>query len=327
VWFDKDKVRMINQLLIPHKFEIVDLKSVDDVAKAIKTMVVRGAPAIGATGAYGIALAVIKGKSPQEAAETLRNTRPTAQDLFRGIDYVLDKMGNLQKDQAKQAASKAAEEYANWSVEACKSIGEHGSQVIKDGYKIATHCNAGWLATVDWGTALAPIYAAKRQGKNLFVFVDETRPRLQGANLTAWELLNEGIPHAVIADNALGYYMQKREIDMMIVGADRIARNGDFANKIGTYEKAVVAKENGIPFYVAATSTTIDISCDNGDNIPIEERDENEVHFIGKERITPEGSKAMNPAFDVTPAKLITGIITENGIVKPQEIEMAFRSQ
>jgi S-methyl-5-thioribose-1-phosphate isomerase len=324
VWFEKDKIKMINQLVLPHKFEITELKSTNDVALAITSMVVRGAPAIGATGAYGMALAVIKGERPDKAAEVLRNTRPTAQDLFHGIDYILDNIRNTDDSQKKNVALKAAEDYANWSVEACKTIGEHGAGLIKDGFRISTHCNAGWLATVDWGTALSPIYAAKRQKKRIEVYVNETRPRLQGANLTAWELLNEGIAHYVIADNALGYYMKKGEIDLMIVGSDRVARNGDFANKIGTYEKAVIAKENGVPFYVAVPSTTIDLAAENGSKIPIEERDEGEVHFVGKERITPEKSKAKNPAFDVTPARFVTGFITERGIHKPEELANIF---
>jgi translation initiation factor eIF-2B subunit alpha/methylthioribose-1-phosphate isomerase len=328
VWFEKDKIKMINQLLLPKKFEIVTLKSVEDVAKAIKTMVVRGAPAIGATGAYVIALAVMKDKNLGEATEILRNTRPTANDLFRGIDYVLDSIKKSEdKKGKKDLALKAAEEYANWSVEACKKIGVFGAELIKDDFRIATHCNAGWLACVDWGTALSPVYAAKRQGKRIEVYVDETRPRLQGAKLTSWELMNEGIPHSVIADNALGYYMREREIDLMIVGADRIAGNGDVANKIGTYEKAVLAKENRIPFYVAAPSTTIDLSCERGDDIPIEERDENEVHFVGKERITLEGAKAKNPAFDITPRRFITGVITEKGIYDPASIAGVFKSK
>ena len=187
-----------------------------------------------------------------------------------------------------------------------------------------THCNAGWLALQDWGSALAPVYAAKRQGKKVFVFVDETRPRLQGARLTAWELANEGIGHAVIADNAAGFYMRRGEIDLCIVGADRIARNGDVANKIGTYEKAVLAKENGIPFYVAAPTSTVDLECRNGAGIPIEERGEGEVlNFAGK-RIAPKKSRAKNPAFDITEARLIKGIITEKGIVKPGKIRGLF---
>ena len=213
---------------------------------------------------------------------------------------------------------------ADEDAENCKKIGEYGNELIKDGFKIETHCNAGWLAFVDWGSALAPIYAAKRQGKKVFVYVDETRPRCQGAMLTSWELLNEGIEHRIISDNAGAHYMS-RGVDMMIVGADRIAANGDTANKIGTFEKAIVAKELGIPFYVAAPTTTFDVECATGADIPIEERIEDEVLYasgladtgrISRVRIAPKGARALNPAFDVTPAKYITGIITEKGVVK-----------
>jgi len=318
VWFGDSKVRMIDQRELPKQFKIVEYENIDDLAEAIKTMVVRGAPAIGATGAYGIALAALRNENMERAKETLRNTRPTAYDLFYGIDYVLKAV-----EKGENALAKA-EEYASFSVESCKKIGEFGAELIKDGFRILTHCNAGWLACVDWGTALSPIYFAKRGGKRMFVYVDETRPRLQGAKLTSWELLNEGIPHAVVADNAAGHFMQRGEIDMVIVGADRIAGNGDFANKIGTYEKAVLAKENSVPFYVAAPSSTIDLSCESGRDIPIEERSEDEVHFIGKERITPEGAKAKNPSFDVTPAKFVTGIITEKGVFRPREIAKVF---
>jgi len=311
VWFEDGRIKMIDQRLLPHEFRIVELDSVGKAADAIRNMTVRGAPAIGATGAYAIALAAIKGDRIPQSSETLRKTRPTAYDLFHGIEYVLKAM------ERNEDPLKAAEEYAERSVEACKKIGEYGSSLIKDGFCILTHCNAGWLACVDWGSALAPIYFAKRQRRQMFVYVDETRPRLQGARLTSWELKNEEIDHSVIADNAAGHFMRTGGIDMVIVGADRIAKNGDFANKIGTYEKAVLAKENGIPFYVAAPGSTIDPSCDSGDKIPIEERGEEEVHFVGKERVTPEGSQARNPAFDVTPSKFVTGIITEKGISRP----------
>ncbi len=318
VWFENGKVRMINQLLLPHKFEIVSLGSVAEVADAIRTMVVRGAPAIGAAGAYGVALACRKGEDFQKAAELLRSTRPTAHDLFHAVDFVANSVRDAPGlGERKRIALQKAEEYASASAEACRKIGEHGSKLIKSSSRIATHCNAGWLACVDWGTALSPMYFAKREGKDVFVWIDETRPRLQGAKLTAWEMVNERIPHSVIADNALGYYMAKGEVDLMIVGADRIASNGDFANKIGTYEKAVVAKENGIPFYVAAPSSTFDGKCRSGKEIAIEEREEDEVHFVGKERITPKEAKAKNPAFDVTPARLVSGVITENGIIEP----------
>jgi S-methyl-5-thioribose-1-phosphate isomerase len=213
---------------------------------------------------------------------------------------------------------KAAEEYADSIVSECKRIGEHGAKLIRSGDRILTHCNAGALATVDFGTALAPIRVAKRQGKRVFVYVDETRPRLQGAKLTAWELLNEGIEHAIIPDNAAGHFM-KDSVDMVLVGADRIARNGDFANKIGTYTKAVLAKENWVPFYVAAPVSTFDLSIRTGKEIPIEERSEDEVLCVGDCRIAPKGSRALNPCFDVTPSRYVKGFITEKGILRPGE--------
>ncbi|MCX6817229.1 MAG: S-methyl-5-thioribose-1-phosphate isomerase [Candidatus Aenigmarchaeota archaeon] len=332
VWLEKNKMKMINQLLLPHAFEIVSLRTTDEIVKAIKTMVVRGAPAIGATAAYGMALGVASASKKNfdaqiaQTAKKIKAARPTAYDLFHGVDFILDSIKSAKTpEQKKRLAIKAAEAYANASAKACEKIGEHGSKLIKNNYRIATHCNAGWIACVDWGTALSPIYFAKRQNKNIFVWVDETRPRLQGAKLTSWELLNEGVAHAVIADNALGHYMRRGEVDMMIVGADRIAANGDFANKIGTYEKAVLAKENKIPFYVAAPRSTFDLGCKSGSQIVIEERDEGEIHFVGQCRVTPKGAKARNPAFDVTPAKYVTGFITPLGIIKPRAIVRAFR--
>ncbi|MCD6590974.1 MAG: S-methyl-5-thioribose-1-phosphate isomerase [Candidatus Aenigmarchaeota archaeon] len=341
VWMEKNIVYVINQKLLPQKFEILGMKTVEEVADAIQTMVIRGAPAIGASGAYGVALAMLTyakngfSRDFEDKISLLKSTRPTAHDLFHAIDYVLDSIRNETDINKKiKAAKKSAEEYANQSIKACKSIGMFGSELIKDGFRIATHCNAGWLATVDWGTALSPIYFAKRQGKRIKVFVDETRPVLQGARLTSWELRQEGIEHYVISDNALGYLMKKGEIDLMIVGADRIAKNGDVANKIGTYEKALVSKDNHIPFFVAAPTSTLDLKCKSGSEIPIEERSEEEVHYVygfddkgewRRLRTTPKGVKARNPAFDITPAKYITGIITENGIFKPHNIEMALR--
>jgi len=312
VWLENGIVKLINQPLLPDKFEVYSCKNYKETAKAIKDMIVRGAGAIGATAGYAIAQAFLQGEEPQKAAEAIKKTRPTAQNLFYAVDKVL-------KARNKEEAVQIAEGIANEDSEASRRIGEFGEKLIKDNSKILTHCNAGWLAFVDWGTALSPIYAAKRKGKNIFVFVDETRPRLQGAMLTAWELANENIPHAIIADNAAGYYMKKEEIDLVITGADRIAANGDVANKIGTYEKAVLAKENHIPFYIAAPTSTIDINCPFGDNIPIEERDEKEVLEIKDVRIAPKESHARNPAFDVTPAKYIKGIITEKGIVRANE--------
>ncbi len=316
VWIENGIVKLINQPILPDKFEIYSCKDYKETAKAIKTMIVRGAGAIGATAAYGIAQAFLAGENPKKAAEVIKSTRPTAQNLFYAVNKVL-------KAKDKEEALKIAEEIADEDANACRKIGEYGEPLIKDNSKILTHCNAGWLAFVDWGSALSPIYAAKRKGKKVFVFVDETRPRLQGARLTAWELGKENIPHAVIADNAAGYYMKKGEIDLVITGADRIAANGDVANKIGTYEKAVLAKENNIPFYVAAPLSTFDLNCESGDKIPIEERDEKEVLEVKGIRLTPKESKAKNPAFDVTPAKYITGIITEKGIIKANKEEIS----
>jgi len=300
-------------------------------------MVVRGAGAIGATAAYGVAQATLEANEDnfkdyiENAAETIKKTRPTAQNLFTGINYILNSIKNLNDlNEIRKIAVEKANEFADYDAEACKKIGEYGNSLIKDNYKIGTHCNAGWLAFVDWGSALSPIFCAHRTGKNVFVFVDETRPRMQGS-LTAWELSNEKVPHSIIVDNAAGYYMGKKEIDIVITGADRIAANGDVANKIGTYEKAVLAKENNIPFYVAAPTTTFDSNTESGDKIPIEERNKEEILFvqgtdkegnIAKVRIYPERSQVNNPAFDITPAKYISGLITEKGIIKANKEEI-----
>ena len=256
-----------------------------------------------------------------EAAAALAAARPTAYDLFDAIAY-------FKKNYVGGHPKKVADSYADISAERCRRIGEVGETLIEDGARILTHCNAGALACVDYGTALAPMRVAHAKGKKIFVWVDETRPRAQGARLTAWEMVQEGIDHALIADNSAGHYMQRGEVDLCIVGTDRVALNGDIANKIGTYEKAVVAKENSIPFYIAAPFSTIDFSCPTGMDVPIEERGAEEVTDMwgwdGKKvssvRIAPKGVKVRNPAFDVTPAKLITGIITEKGIFKPKEI-------
>lgn len=337
------KLHFINQILLPHKFEIFTSNSHKETASAIKTMAVRGAGAIGAAGAYGIAQAVFEAEQHnfseylENSVALLKNTRPTAQNLFTGINYVYDAINDIKIDNienlknARDIAVGKANEYADYDAESCRKIGEFGNSLIKDNFTVQTHCNAGWLAFVDWGSALSPVYSAHRQGKKIFVFVDETRPRNQGSSLTAWELANENIPHAIIADNAAGHYMKEGKTNMVIVGADRIAANGDVANKIGTYEKAVLAKENGIPFYVAAPTTTFDLNCESGNNIPIEERNPDEVLFmhgidenneLRKIRIAPKESSARNPAFDVTPAKYITGIITEKGIVRANEEEI-----
>lgn len=331
VWMEDETIYMIDQTKLPHRFEIIDIKCIDDLKQAINEMKVRGAGAIGVAGGYGMALAGMQAvdskffMSVELAAKELKNTRPTAQSLFTIIDRLL-KMIKLESDPQKARTSlvKEATYYAEMDIEACKQIGKNGSELIKDGTNISTHCNAGWLAFVDWGSALSPIfYAVKEQGKNIFVYVDETRPRCQGSRLTAWELLEENIPHTIISDNVTGALMSSGKIDLVIVGADRIAMNGDIANKIGTYSSAVLAKENGIPFYIAAPVTTIDLDCESGESIPIEERDEDEVLYmfgedencnISKVRISPMGCTALNICFDVTPAKYITGIITERGI-------------
>ncbi len=313
VWMEDLTIALIDQRLLPHTFKIYEAKDYEDIVYAIKEMVVRGAPAIGAAAAFALAQAFKQGEDIEHISEILKSTRPTAHDLFYAIEYMQNAI-SLKKD-----ALASASKYADDIVERCRAIGNYGEKLIKNRYKILTHCNAGALATVDIGTALAPIRFAHQNKKQIFVFVDETRPRLQGSKLTAWELLQEGIQHSIIADNAAGYYM--KEIDMVLVGADRIAANGDVANKIGTYEKAVLAKENNVPFYVAAPMSTFDFNIENGEQIEIEKRSEDEILKLGKNRIAPMGSKAMNPAFDITPARYITGIITEKGIFRAQEIK------
>jgi S-methyl-5-thioribose-1-phosphate isomerase len=340
VWLEGSVVRMIDQPQLPHRFAIADMPTAEDTARAIKTMVVRGAGAIGATGAFGVAQAALQAPdrdfaaAVRRAADMIGATRPTAQNLFYGIRTVLQAIEPEieHPKRAREAAVDAAQRVADDDARSCETIGERGESLIQKGARVSTHCNAGWLAFVDWGSALSPVYKAHRNGKQPFVYVDETRPRGQGAQLTAWELQGEGVPHAVIADNATGALMARGQIDIVIVGSDRIARNGDVANKIGTYSSAVCAKESGIPFYVAAPTTTIDPDCPDGAHIPIEERDGAEVLYTwgltddGKfvrVRTTPEKSKALNPAFDVTPAKYIAGIITERGIVPATEQAIA----
>lgn len=319
VWMEGRQVVVIDQRLLPHRFKLLRLRNHRETAEAIRNMTVRGAGTIGATAAYGIAQAFLEGVSLAKAYETLLTTRPTAVDLKHALDRVLIEAHNAAT--AVAVAERIADEY----VERMKHIGEIGLGLLPQNARVLTHCNAGWLAIVDWGSATAPIYAAHRRGRKVFVWVDETRPRCQGARLTSWELLNEGVPHKVIADNAAGYFMRRGEVDLCIVGADRIALNGDTANKLGTYEKAVLAKENGIPFYVAAPTSTIDPHCPHGDAIPIEERDESEVHYVGTERVTPRGAQAANPAFDVTPACYISAFITERGILKPGQIRRLWK--
>ncbi|HUS98694.1 MAG TPA: S-methyl-5-thioribose-1-phosphate isomerase [Candidatus Thermoplasmatota archaeon] len=306
LWHEGKDIKFIDQRKLPYTFEIFTARTVDDVAFAIKEMVIRGAPAIGAAAAYGMALGE---QEPEKSADLLRSTRPTAYDLFYAVEYMTKAI-----DRSENAFD-AASTYIESIIDRCKKIGENGVKLIKDAMTILTHCNAGALATVDYGTALAPLRIAHETQKNIFVYADETRPRLQGL-LTAWELYQEGIPHALIVDNAAGYLMRKKEIDLVIVGADRIAKNGDFANKIGTYEKAVCAKENDIPFYVAAPASTFDPKLSNGSQIVIEERGRSEVTEIHGKTIMPEWVTVKNPAFDVTPQRYVTGYITENGIQK-----------
>jgi len=315
VWMEDEKVKMIDQRYLPEELRFFTAENYEDIHKAIKEMVVRGAPAIGVTAAFGIAQAKLQRKDIEVAADRIKSARPTAYDLFYAVDFMLENLNEPKK---------AAEEYSDMVIEKCRKIGEHGNELIENGDNILTHCNAGALATVDHGTALAPIRAAKNSGKKIHVYVDETRPRLQGARLTAWELYNEEIPHSVIVDNAAGHYMHRGMIDMVIVGTDRIVANGDIANKIGTYEKAVLAKENEVPFYVAAPVTTYDRNIKEGMEIPIEERGGKEVREINCLSITPEESPVKNPAFDVTPAKYIDGYITEKGVFLTAELKNIF---
>jgi len=308
---ENNVIRLIDQRAIPEELKFFDIRDYKDACYAIKEMVVRGAPAIGVTAAFAMSQAYLQKKDLDVVAESLRATRPTAYDLNYAVSMML-KSSDPVKD---------AKEYCKSIVEKARKIGEYGAELIDDGYTVMTHCNAGALATVDYGTALAPIRVAKEKGKKIKVLVSETRPRLQGARLTAWELANEGIEHYIIADGSSGYFMKRGMVDIIIVGADRVVANGDFANKIGTYEKAVLAKENEIPFYVAAPVSTFDFSLSSGDGIPIEERSEDEVLFISGKRIAPQNSRALNPAFDVTPHNYVTGFITEYGVFKPGEIK------
>jgi len=312
LWFENNSIKLIDQRKLPYKIEIFTAKNVDDCCFAIKEMVVRGAPAIGATAVYGM---VLGKKDYIKTAKKLGKTRPTAYDLFYAIEYMTDKIKNG-KD-----ALESANEYVEDMINRCHRIGINGEKLIKDNMRILTHCNAGALATVDWGTALAPFRVAHDNGKKIFIYADETRPRCQGY-LTSWELKQEGIDHVVIADNAAGHYMKNGDIDMVITGADRIACNGDFANKIGTYEKAVLAKENGIPFYVAAPISTFDKNIKDGKEIVIEERGREELYKINGKKIMPDFIKVKNPAFDVTSNSYVSGFITENGLIDKNKIRL-----
>ncbi len=326
-WHD-GKVRMIDQRALPNQFVVVEYTDYRDVAAAIKDMVVRGAPAIGATGAFALALAAASSPATdraalltelERAADEIDAARPTAANLRWGLDRLLRRAQATEgdADAIRAAVLDEAEALADEDVALNRRMGTFGADLVPDGATVIHHCNTGALATVDFGTALGVVRAAHEQGKHLHVLVDETRPRLQGAKLTAWELKEMGIPQTLIADNASGYFLASGKVDLCLVGADRIAANGDTANKIGTYKLAVVAKENGIPFYVVAPTSTVDLNTPTGADIPIEERDPREVTHVGSERVAPEGVAVANPAFDVTPARYITAIITEEGVVRP----------
>jgi S-methyl-5-thioribose-1-phosphate isomerase len=327
VWLEGKDVYFINQNLLPFEFRIEKTNSYITCCDAIFNMQVRGAGAIGALAGFAMALAFQKFSYSGEpdslvrAKKEIESTRPTARNLYYAVERVYEAGKNSPEDALTEAQA-IADRDASDSLK----IGEFGSALIENGHTIETHCNAGWLAFVDYGTALSPVYLAHQKGKKVFVYVDETRPRSQGARLTAWELQNAGVPHSIIPDNAGAWLMSKGKIDVVITGADRIAVNGDTANKIGTLEKAVAAYHFGIPFYVAAPLSTFDKSCATGNDIVIEERSQEEVHYqsgpdengvIHRIRVTSPGSTAINPAFDVTPADLITGFITEKGIIKP----------
>jgi methylthioribose-1-phosphate isomerase len=327
------KVGVIDQTRLPHAFETLELASMEGAAHAIKAMIVRGAPLIGATAAYGIALAMRMDASDEaldRAHDILAETRPTAINLRWALKRMCDVLRNQPREQRAAIAWAEAAKIADEDVEVCRSIGERGFNILKDAadkkngatLNVLTHCNAGWLACVDWGTALAPIYMAHDAGIPIHVWVDETRPRNQGASLTAFELGSHGVNHTIIADNAGGHYMQDGKVDLCIVGTDRVTANGDVANKIGTYLKALAAKDNGVPFYVALPSSTIDWTLSNGRDIPIEERSADELlkmtgrtpsGTLATVEIAAPGSPAANPGFDVTPARLVTGFITERG--------------
>ncbi|MDY0103310.1 MAG: S-methyl-5-thioribose-1-phosphate isomerase [Lentimicrobium sp.] len=326
LWMDGSVVYMIDQTLLPFQFKIVACKTSDETCKAIKNMTVRGAGAIGAAAGFAMAQALMEGLDPEKARERIRATRPTAGDLF----YAVDKVFEARKLSLDSAIAEA-QGLALANEEAAKKIGINGAHLIKENTHVLTHCNAGWLGFVDYGSALSPIYEAHRQGRKALVYTDETRPRSQGARLTAWELYNEGIEHVIVPDNAGAYLMSKGLVDLIIVGADRIASNGDAANKIGTLEKAIVAKHFGIPFYIAAPLSTFDLSAETGQDIEIEERSPDEVNYqTGPDtngqmhtiRVSNPGSDAFNPAFDVTPAEFITGIITEKGIIRANDSEI-----
>ena len=328
-WDPKGAVKMIDQRKLPLEFIIVEFDDYRQVAGAIKEMYIRGAPAIGAAAAFGMALAACQSGATEPksllddletAGQVISAARPTAVNLFWAVDRMLAKARALNQTQAQEmidALVAEAQSIADEDVEINRRMGAHGAALVEDGFNILTHCNAGALATVDYGTALAVIRAAHEQGKRVHVWVDETRPRLQGARLTSWELMNEGIPMTLIADNVAGHLMRTGQVDIVFVGSDRTAANGDVVNKIGTYKLAVLAKENGVPFYAVVPTSTVDLSMPAGDDIPIEERDAREVTHVRECQIAPDGVQVLNVAFDVSPHRYVTGIVTENGIAYP----------
>ena len=338
IWFEKNNVKIIDQTKLPHKFIIKDLKVVKDAINAIKNMEVRGAPLIGATAAYGLVLAILENNDQSflnKSASDLISARPTAINLKWAVDRMINKLSGVNSKKILEIALNEANEICKEDIEICKSIGSNGLKIIekiyekkKDTINILTHCNAGWLATIDWGTATSPIYHAHQKGIDIHVWVDETRPRNQGANLTSYELNEEGISNTVITDNAGGLLMQRGQVDMCIVGTDRTLKNGDVCNKVGTYLKALAAKENNVPFYVALPSTTIDWKTKSYKDIPIEERNSEELssmegvdenNQLKKIRIYPKKSRALNLAFDITPSKFVTKLITERGTCNASE--------
>jgi len=338
IWFENNIVKIIDQTKLPHQFVIKDLKRVKDAINAIKVMEVRGAPLIGATAAYGLVLAIIENNDQsflKKTSEELINSRPTAINLKWAVDRMMKKLSGVNSNEILKIALNEAKEICEEDVKFCENIGISGVKIIEEIYNkkkgtvnILTHCNAGWLATINWGTATSPIYHAHKKGIPVHVWVDETRPRNQGANLTSYELNEEEVPNTIIADNTGGILMQRGEVDMCIVGTDRTLSTGDVANKIGTYLKALAAYDNNVPFYVALPSSTIDWDIKDFKDIPIEERNSEELsHVEGldennnvkKVLIYPKKSKTMNLAFDITPAKYISGLITEKGICEASE--------
>ncbi len=317
-WWADGAIEFLDQRVLPARLVTGRAATLEQAARAIEDMAVRGAPLIGVVAGYALALAAQRGEPLEAAYERLARTRPTAVNLWTGLDHVRA----AGPDPAAMLA--AADAFDDAEVAAAEAIGAHGLALLGPGIRVLTHCNAGWLAVQDWGTALAPVYRAAREGLAPFVWVGETRPRLQGARLTAWELREEGVAHALVADNAAPHLVQRGEVDLVLTGADRVAANGDVANKIGTYARALAARAHGVPFWVAAPLSTIDRATANGDAIAIEERGPDEVTFVEgvddegrvrRVRVAPEGTPARNPAFDVTPAGLVTGLVTEVGLV------------